>query len=53
MEGGALHDPVSDRAFMDELRETLDPEIEIIEVDAHINTREFARAVVDTLERIL
>lgn len=53
VEGGAIHDPVSDKAFMDALRENLDPEIEIIEVDAHINTREFARAVIDTLERIL
>ncbi len=52
VEDGAIHDPVSDRAFIDELRRDLDPEIGIIEVDTHINTREFARAVVDALERI-
>ena len=34
----------------DELRKNLDPEIEIIEVDTHINTPEFARAVVSALE---
>lgn len=53
VDGGAIHDPVSDRTFIDELRKNLDPEIEIMEVDAHINTRKFAQAVVDTLERIL
>lgn len=53
VEGGAIHDPVSDKAFIDELRKDLDPEIEIIEVDTHINSREFARAVIDALEPIL
>ena len=53
IEGGAIHDPVSDRAFIDELRANLDPEIEITEVNTHINTPEFARAVLDALEPIL
>ena len=53
VEGGAIYDPISDQTFIDELRENLDPEIDIIEVDAHINTPEFARAVVDALEQTL
>ena len=53
VEGGAIYDPVSDRAFIDELRKDLDPEIEVIEVETHINTPEFARVLVDTLEKIL
>ncbi|UCE35570.1 MAG: Tm-1-like ATP-binding domain-containing protein [Deltaproteobacteria bacterium] len=53
VEGGALYDPISDQAFVDELRRNVDPEIEIIEVDTHINTPEFARAVIDVLERTL
>ncbi len=53
VEGGALYDPVSDRAFIDELRKELDPEIEIIEVETHINTPEFARAVVEVFRRTL
>ena len=53
VEGGALYDPVCDQAFVDEFRKNVDPEIEIIEVDTHINTPEFARAVVDTLEQII
>jgi uncharacterized protein (UPF0261 family) len=47
--GGALHDPESDRAFINALKSHLDSEIAIVEVDAHINTTEFARAVVGAL----
>lgn len=53
VEGGALYDPISDQAFIDEFRKNLDPEIDIIEVDTHINTPEFARAVIDALEQAL
>jgi len=53
VEGGALYDPVSDQTFVDEFKRNVDPEIEIIEVDTHINTPEFARVVVDALERTL
>jgi len=49
VEGGALHDPDTDKAFINELRKNLDPEIQIIEVDTHINTPEFARAVAAAL----
>jgi len=53
VEGGAIHDPDSDKTFIDELRKNLDPAIEIVEVDTHINTPEFARAVIDALEQTL
>ena len=53
VEGGAIYDPASDRTFIDELKKTLDPEIEIIEVETHINTPEFAKAVVDALKKII
>jgi len=53
VEGGALYDPISDQAFIDEFRKNLDPEIDIIEVDTDINTPEFARAVVGILEQTL
>jgi uncharacterized protein (UPF0261 family) len=53
VEGGALYDPISDQAFVDEFRRNVDSEIEIIEVDTHINTPEFARAVINVLERTL
>jgi len=53
VKGGALYDPDLDRAFIDELRKNLDPEIEIIEVETHINTPEFGHSVVETLKQIL
>jgi uncharacterized protein (UPF0261 family) len=49
VEGGPLHDPASDRAFSPALRSRLHPAIEVIEVDADINTPTFARAVADAL----
>jgi uncharacterized protein (UPF0261 family) len=53
VEGGALHDPACDRAFTDELKKNLDPQIEVIEVNSHINTPEFAQSVVDALRKIM
>ena len=53
MEEGALHDPSSDKVFLHELKKHLDPEIKIVEVDTHINTPEFAQAVVEVLRGIL
>ena len=50
VEDGALYDPDSDKAFIGELIKNLDPQIETIQVDTHINTPEFARAVVEALE---
>jgi uncharacterized protein (UPF0261 family) len=53
VEGGALYEPVSDKAFIDALKKSLDDDINVIEVDADINTPEFARAVVDALHQAL
>lgn len=50
IEGGALHDPVSDQTFIDGLRKYLDPKIKILEVNTDINSPEFARAVVEALK---
>ena len=44
--GGPLHEPETDRAFVDELKRLLDPEIQVIELDTHLNTPAFAEAVV-------
>jgi uncharacterized protein (UPF0261 family) len=52
-EGGALYDPEADQTFVKELKKVLDPGIDIIEVDTHINTPDFARAVVKTLKESL
>ena len=53
IEGGALHEPESDRAFIEALKQNLDDDIGIQEVDADINTPEFARAVVEALNQAM
>jgi uncharacterized protein (UPF0261 family) len=53
VEGGQLYAPEIDRVFVSTLRENLDPEIEMIEVDAHINTPEFGQAAARALETSL
>ena len=52
-EGGILYDPPADKAFITSLKENLDPEIEIIEVDTHINSQEFSRVVARVLRQAL
>jgi len=52
-EGSILYDPHSAQTFVEELKKNLDPDIEIIEVNTHINTREFARAIADVLNDTL
>jgi uncharacterized protein (UPF0261 family) len=51
VENGPLYDPNSDKAFIEELGKKLDSQIEIVKVDNHINTRDFAKATVDALNR--
>jgi uncharacterized protein (UPF0261 family) len=53
VEGAALYDPESDGAFVAALKNNIHPEIEICEVDADINSREFAGAAVDAFRRAL
>ena len=53
IEGGPLYDPDADKMFADTLKKSLDPAIEIIEVDSDINSKEFAGAVAKTLMQII
>ena len=53
VKGGALYEPESDQAFIEALKQHLDDDIIIREVDADINTPEFAAAVVEALEQAL
>ncbi len=46
-EGMPLYDPEGNRAFVDELKIHIDPKIPIIELDLHLNTREFAQEAVN------
>ena len=49
----SLYDPDTDRVFVEELRKQLKPEIEVRELDMHLNTPEFAMAVVEAFEEMM
>ncbi len=51
-EGGVLYDEAANRAFAEAMRAALSPEVELVELDAHVNDRAFAGAVVDTFLRL-
>jgi len=53
VEGTDLYEPETDAVFAPVLREHLRPDIEVKELDTHLNTPEFARAVVDALEEMM
>ncbi|TEU15391.1 MAG: UPF0261 family protein [Anaerolineales bacterium] len=61
VEGADLHEPETDAVFAPALREHLTlrrgsgqgPDIEVKELDTHLNTPEFARAVVEALEEMM
>lgn len=53
IKGGPMYEPETDKVFGKALKKSLDPEIEIIEVDSDINSRELATAVVNTLANII
>ena len=53
VEGGALYDPIADKAFVDALRKYLIPGIKVVEVETDINNAQFALAVVEALKESL
>ena len=48
-----LFDPEADRAFVDALKRSLKPDIEIREIDAHIDDLEYAQAAVSNLHQMM
>jgi len=48
-----LFDPEADRSFVDALKRFLRPDIEIIEIDAHIDDMEYAQAAVSSLQEMM
>lgn len=50
--GGPLHEPDTDAAFVDELKKQFNPEIQVLELDTHLNTPEFATAVVNAFREV-
>jgi uncharacterized protein (UPF0261 family) len=51
--GSVLHAPEEDKVFVDALRKDLRPEIEIEELDFHLEDPPFALALVEKLENLL
>ncbi|MGC8659403.1 MAG: Tm-1-like ATP-binding domain-containing protein [Desulfomonilaceae bacterium] len=51
--GEPLRDVIADQLFVSELKSRLDPRIEVIEVQSHINDPDFAEVVVKTLASIM
>jgi len=53
VEGQPLHDPDDDKVLVDELKKHLKPEIEVMKLEVHLNTQEFAMAVVETFDEMM
>jgi len=51
-EGMPLYDPEADQAFLQELKSHLNPAISLIELDLHLNTREFAEEAVNQFMKL-
>lgn len=51
-EGMPLYDPEADQAFLDELKIHLNKRISLIELNLHLNTREFAEEAVNQFLRV-
>lgn len=52
-EGAPLYEPETNAVFVEEMRQRLDPRIELVEVDAHINELCFAQAVVEVFDALM
>jgi uncharacterized protein (UPF0261 family) len=52
-EGGIFHDPEAIKAFIEALQANIEPKVEVIELDMHINDPEFARKAVAILDGML
>lgn len=53
IEGGPLYEPTTNRVFITRLKSLLDGNIDVVEVDAHINDEAFARAAVSHLHLMM
>ncbi len=51
--GGVFDDPEGNEAFINSLKDHLDPRIEIMELDMHINDKSFAETVVSIFNKLI
>jgi len=52
-EGGLFYDPEANKAFIEALNGNIEPQVEVIQLDMHINDPEFARKAVAVLDGLL
>jgi uncharacterized protein (UPF0261 family) len=52
-DGGPLYDPSMNRFFTQQLREKLDPQIDIQEADLHINDAEFGKIAANLMSAMM
>jgi uncharacterized protein (UPF0261 family) len=53
VEGEDFHDPAADRALFDALREHLDENVELVEMETHVNDEAFALAMAERLDEYM
>ena len=53
VEGQVLYDPDDDKILVDELKKHLKPEVEVRNVETHLNTPEFAKIIVETFDEMM
>ena len=53
VEGEEFHDPEADRALFDALREGIDDDVELLEMDTDVNDEEFARTIAAKLDKYM
>ena len=53
VEGKTLYDPDDDKILVDELKKHLKPEVEVRNVETHLNTPEFAKIIVETFDEMM
>jgi uncharacterized protein (UPF0261 family) len=51
--GTDMFDPDLDRAFVNEIKKQLNPSIEVTEVDADLDTEEFAQAILKAFHSVV
>jgi uncharacterized protein (UPF0261 family) len=51
--GGPFHDPAADAAMVSALRAPLGPQVDVVEMDTHVNDPDFATAMARRLDELL